>query len=197
MSTGMILSMPGDGGIVLVEPAAGRACAERHHPLGLAHLLVDPQEDGRLLVRERADDHQQVRLPWRKARQRGAEAVGVVGRGTYRHELHRAASGHERVGKQRELARPTDEFVLLGREVLERGRWRTCWQNRDGGLGHRYSVTASSSLAWYTYSRISTRRKAKMKNVNSMKPVSGWAPSAQMNRNTVSRSKSMKAMATP
>ena len=37
----------------------------------------------------------------------------------------------------------------------------------------------------------------KIKNVNSMKPVSGCAPTAQMNRNTVSRSNRMKATAMP
>ena len=67
-------------GVVLVEAAARRAGAERHHPLRLAHLLVDLEQDRRLLVRDRADDHQQVGLARREARQRGAEAVGVVGR---------------------------------------------------------------------------------------------------------------------
>ncbi len=108
--------------VVLVEPAAGGARAEGHHPFRLAHLLVDLEQDRRLLVRERADDHQQIGLPRRKARQRGAEAVGVVRRRAHRHELHRAARGDERIGEQRELARPADQLVLLRRQVLERRR---------------------------------------------------------------------------
>ena len=36
----------------------------------------------------------------------------------------------------------------------------------------------------------------KSRKVNSMKPVNGCAPSAQMNRNTVSRSNRMKTIAT-
>jgi hypothetical protein len=34
-----------DRSVILVEAAARRAGAERHHPLGLAHLLVDLEQD--------------------------------------------------------------------------------------------------------------------------------------------------------
>ncbi len=134
--------------VVLVEAAARRADAEGHHPLRLAHLLVDLEQHRRLLVRDRADDHQQVGLPRREPRQRGAEAVGVVGAGADRHELHRAAGGDERVREQRELARPADQLVLLGRQVFERLRLRgrPAWIGIVG-VGHGYSVTASRSRA--------------------------------------------------
>src|ERR1700730_6993358 len=99
-------------------------------------------------------------------------------------ELHRAASSDEGIRKQRELARPADELVLLGGEIFESGGRRVRLTDRDRGAAHGYSVTMSRSCARYTYSRIRTRRSAKMKKVNSMKPVSGCAPSAQMKRNT-------------
>src|SRR5215831_3458719 len=46
----------GDRGIVLIEATARRAGAEGHDPLRLAHLLVDLEQDRRLLVRYRPDD---------------------------------------------------------------------------------------------------------------------------------------------
>ena len=94
-------------------------------------------------MRDRADHHQQVGLARREARQRGAEAVGVVGRGADRHELHRAAGGDERVGEERELARPADQLVLARRQVLE-GR-RPC-RAAAGTMGIGACVTSHGSL---------------------------------------------------
>src|SRR5689334_8494884 len=44
--------------VVVVEAAGAGADAERHHPLRLAHLLVDALQDRRLLAVDRADHHQ-------------------------------------------------------------------------------------------------------------------------------------------
>ncbi len=154
-STGMMRSMPGQRRVVLIESAAGRADAEGHDPLRFAHLLVHLEQNRRLLLRDRADHHEQVGLTGREAGQGGAEAVGVVGRGADGHELHGAAGGHERVGKQRELARPAHQFILARREVLERrvlGVRRRGWRAEGVHDGkrfavHDYSVTASRMRA--------------------------------------------------
>src|SRR6188472_3191412 len=64
--------------VVVVEAAAGRAGAEREHPLGLRHLLVDAAQDRGLALHDGADDPEQIRLARREARGLRAEAREVV-----------------------------------------------------------------------------------------------------------------------
>ena len=54
----------GEGGVVLIEAPRAGTDAEGHDPLRLAHLLVDLEQDRRLLLRHRADHHKQVGLSW-------------------------------------------------------------------------------------------------------------------------------------
>ena len=113
-------------GVVVVRPAGAGAGAEGHHPFRLAHLLVHALQDRRLAMRDGADDHQEIRLPRREARQRGAEAIEVEARTGDRHVLHPAAGGHERVTEEGVLPRPLDRVEqATGREgIAERARDR-------------------------------------------------------------------------
>ena len=102
------------GRVVLVEAAGRGADAEGHHPLGLAHLIVDAAQRRALALGDGADDDQQVGLAGREARELGAEAGDVVLGRRDGHELHAAAGGHERVLEQRELPRPVDASRRAG-----------------------------------------------------------------------------------
>src|SRR5215467_6095429 len=161
-------------GIVAIETAAGRARAEGHDPLRLAHLVVDLLQYRRGLVTHGADHHEQVGLPGRKTRQRRAEAVGVIKRGAHRHELHPAAGGDERIGEETELADPSDQLVLLGRHVLH----------------HCHSRAPS----FQRYTKASASTPMKKRNDTSDTAASSGRPAepAQMNSSTVSRSNSKK-----
>ncbi len=77
---GSTLSMPGTRRVVVVEAAARGARAERDHPLGIGHLLVDALERRRLALAHRADHPEQIGLTRREARGLGAEARDVVAR---------------------------------------------------------------------------------------------------------------------
>jgi hypothetical protein len=74
-------------------------------------------------VRDRAHHHQQVGLARREARQRGAEAVGVVGRGADGHELHAQQAVTNGYGKIENLrAQPTSSslrVVSMGLKVRD------------------------------------------------------------------------------
>src|SRR5271156_5251971 len=61
--------------VVVVETAGRRACAKRHHPFRLGHLIVHAAQNRSLADGNGADDHQQVGLAWREARQQRTEAA--------------------------------------------------------------------------------------------------------------------------
>ena len=106
-----------------VEASRGGADAHRDDPLGLGHLVVDPPQDRRHLVRHRAGDDQQVRLARREADDLRAEAGDVVVRRRDRHELDAAAGGGERERPERVAAGPGHHLLeLRGEELALAGR---------------------------------------------------------------------------
>src|SRR5260370_41080118 len=80
--------------VIIVGTARTRACAERHHPFRLAHLLVDAAQNRRLALCDGADHEEQVGLSRREPRQRSAETVDLVTRTLHLDTFHSAAPGH-------------------------------------------------------------------------------------------------------
>jgi hypothetical protein len=131
------------GRVVVVEAARRGADAERHHPLRLAHLLVDAEQHRRLLDVDGADDHQQVGLARREARELGAEARDVVAARHRAHVLHAAAGGDERVLEERVRARPAER---VRRGLLSKRR-RPARSSKNSSCRVSSTGTAGSSPA--------------------------------------------------
>src|SRR5688500_17982192 len=68
-----------DSGVIVIETAAGRACAKCHNPFGFGHLFIDTLQNWRQLMIDSTDHHQQICLTWAEAGQKGAETVDIVG----------------------------------------------------------------------------------------------------------------------
>src|SRR5690349_17598280 len=64
--------------IVAIESSRGGTCTEGYHPFWLAHLVVHAFEYGGNFMINGADDHQQVCLAWRKAREFCTKTCHIV-----------------------------------------------------------------------------------------------------------------------
>jgi len=102
---------------VIVEHAGGGgAGAHRDHPLRLRHLLVEPPDDGRHLVRNPPGDDHQVRLPRRASKHLRPEARDIEARRAHRHHFDGATGQPEGHRPDGVLPSPVDGLVERGRD---------------------------------------------------------------------------------
>ncbi len=104
----------------IVHAAGVGAAAHRHDPLGVGHLLVDPQHAGsHLLERCPGNDHQ-VRFARRTAQNLGTETGQVETRRHAGHHLDKTAGEAEEHRPEAVLAPPVDGIIEGGQNDIRR-----------------------------------------------------------------------------
>src|SRR5262249_3685159 len=92
------------------------ACTHRNDPLRFRHLIVNLLQNGAHLIVDGTQDHQDVRLLWRKPHDFRAKSRNVIVRRYRRHEFYCATGCPEGIRPEGTFARPINEGMIRGRE---------------------------------------------------------------------------------
>src|SRR5579863_3279755 len=107
-------------GVVVEDPARGRAGAHRNYPLRFRHLVIKTPNDRSHFLRYAAGNDHQIRLPRRRAKYFGAKAGNVEARCPHRHHLDRATSESKSYRPHRTLTHPVDGEIQRGEKYAFR-----------------------------------------------------------------------------